>query len=398
MDSCDENAILFTIGDNDTFPLWYAQEIEGYRTDVRIVNTSLFMTDWYIDQMRRKAYESDPIPLSMSRDLYKGSNRDYSFFIEKTKDSMLLQDLIRFLSLEDERAKIELRSGQSVNYFPSNKIIIPIDKETIIKNQVVSPKYYDSIVPYIEFKIKGDALYKNRLMMLDIINANNWKRPIYFTGGSFGDDDYLWMKDYLELDAMCFKLVPIKTKKNNDGPNPLEMGFIDSDKMYNIIRKWDWGNSGSSNMYYDPETRKNGITYRTNLARLMETLINEGKMGQAENIIDLAMEKMPIDYFEYYTLVDPFAEGYYEVGKKEKAREIIKKLITKYQEELTYYKGLNKANMDRDDMMVIISNIERYRSLLEIMKRANDTSFYNEEKVKFNNYNKMFPEFDRDME
>ncbi len=356
------------------------------------------MTDWYIDQMRRKAYDSDPIPLTMSRDLYKGSNRDYSFFIEKTKDSILLQDLIRFMSLEDERAKIDLRSGQSVNYFPSNKIIIPIDKETIIKNEVVSPKYYDSIVPYMQFKIKGDALYKNRLMMLDIINANNWKRPIYFTGGSFGDEDYLWMKDYLELDAMCFKLVPVKTKSRNDGPNPLEMGFIDSDKMYNIIRKWDWGNSGNPNMYHDPETRKNGITYRTNLARLMETLINEGKNEKAENIIDLAMDKMPIDYFEYYTLVDPFAEGYYEIGKKEKAREVIKKLIVKYQEVLTYYKAINKGQLDRETMMTIVSNIERYRSLLEIMKRANDMEFYNQEKVKFNNYNKMFPEFERDME
>ncbi|WP_130733497.1 DUF2723 domain-containing protein [Flavobacterium sp. J27] len=398
LDSCDKNAILFTIGDNDTFPLWYAQEIEGYRTDVRIVNTSLFMTDWYIDQMRRKAYESDPIPLTMSRDLYKGSNRDYSFFIEKTKDSITLDKLIQFLSLEDERAKIDLRSGQSVNYYPSNKIIIPIDKETIIKNKVVSSKYYDSIVPYMQFKIKGDALYKNRLMMLDIINANNWKRPIYFTGGSFGDDDYLWMKDYLELDAMCFKLVPVKTKNSNDGPNPLEMGYIDSEKMYNIIRKWDWGNSGNSNIYHDPETRKNGITYRTNLARLMETLINEGKNDKAENIIDLAMEKMPVDYFEYYTLVDPFAEGYYEIGKKEKARAVIKQLIIKYQEELTYFSGITKSNIDKDTMIQIVSNIERYRSLLEIMKRANDMEFYNQEKVKFNNYNKMFPEFERDME
>lgn len=397
LDSCEKNAILFTIGDNDTFPLWYAQEIEGYRTDIRIVNTSLFMTDWYIDQMRRKAYDSEPIPLSMPRDLYKGSNRDYSFYIEKTKDSITLQDLIQFISLEDERAKIDLRSGQKVNYYPSNKIIIPIDKENIIKNNVVSPKYHDSIVPYIEFTIKGDAIYKNRLMMLDIINENNWERPIYFTGGSFGDDDYLWMKDYLELDGMCFKLVPVKTKNSKNGPSPLNMGLIDADKMYDIVTKWDWGNSGNQDIYHDPETRKNGITYRTNLARLMEALINENKNDKAEKIIELAMEKMPIDQFEYYTLVEPFAEGYYEIGKKEKAREILKKLITKYHEELTYFKSLN-FDEQNDIYIEIISSIERYRSLLEIMKRAKDTDLYNKEKDKFNNYNKMFPQFDRDME
>uniref|UniRef100_UPI00404AFA18 glycosyltransferase family 117 protein n=1 Tax=Flavobacterium sp. TaxID=239 RepID=UPI00404AFA18 len=397
LDSCEPNAILFTIGDNDTFPLWYAQEVEGFRTDVRIVNTSLFMTDWYIDQMKRKAYESDPIPSSFDRNLYRGSNRDYSFFVEKTKDTLLLNEFIKFLSFEDERAKIELRSGQFVNYYPSKDVRIPIDKNTIIKNKVVSPKFYDSIVPDIHFTITGSALYKNRLMMLDIISENNWKRPIYFTGGSFGDEDYLWMKDYLQLDGMCYKLVPVKTNNGKESPNPRNMGYIDSDKMYAIVMKWDWGNSGNPNMYHDPETRKNGITYRTNLARLMETLLVEGKKEKAEKIIDLAMEKMPIKYFEFYTLVEPFAQGYYELGKKEKARSILKELIVKYQEELTFFKGL-KASEQNKIAIDIVSDIEYYRSLLEIMDLAGDTEFYNQEKVKFNNYNKMFPLFGRDME
>lgn len=397
LDSCEKNAILFTIGDNDTFPLWYLQEVERYRTDVRIVNTSLFMTDWYIDQMKRKAWDSDPVPISFTREQYRGSNRDYSFFIERTKDSISLDELITFMSLEDERARVELRSGQWVNFFPTNKIYIPINKENIIKNKVVSPKYYDSIVPAIEFKIKSDALYKNRLMMLDIVNQNNWERPMYFTGGSFGEDDYLWMKDYLQLDGMCFKLVPVKTPQKGS-PNPAKLGQIDSDKMYEIVSKWQWGNSGTDKIYHDPETRKNAITFRMNLARLMEALINEGKNDKAEKIIDLAMEKMPIEKFEYYTLVEPFAQGYYELGKKDKAREILTKLTKKYQEELIFYNGMSPSDFYdyRYDIVNLIEN--KYRKLLETMKDAKDVDFYNQEKVKFNNYFTMINKNNRILE
>ncbi|OIQ21747.1 MAG: hypothetical protein BM557_02830 [Flavobacterium sp. MedPE-SWcel] len=396
LSSCDPNAILFTIGDNDTFPLWYAQEVEGYRTDVRIVNTSLFMTDWYIDQMKRQAYESKPMPISFTHDQYVQGTRDYMLHIPETDERWDIKTFLTFLGSDDPRVKKELNNGHMVNYYRTNKIRFNVDKESVIKHKVVKPAQYDSIVPYIDIDIKGDALYKNRLMMLDILANNNWERPICFTGGSFGDDDYLWMKDYLQLDGMIFKLVPIRTAIPKDG-SPLDMGAIDSEKMYDIVMSWDWGNGEDPNIYHDPETRKNSITFRTNIARLMEVLIEEGKEEKAKKVIDLAMTKMPLEYYGYYTLVEPFATGYYKTGNKEEARVLLNKLILKYQENLTFYKGLKIAVQDSYHVD-IITDIERYRSLLWIMKEQKDTGFYNKEKADFNKYNKMFKRFGRDNE
>lgn len=392
--SCDPNAILFTIGDNDTFPLWYAQEIEKIRTDVKIVNTSLFMTDWYIDQMKTKTYESDPVPVSFTHEEYVGDKLDYVAHIPKIESRWDIKDFIDFI--KNPKSTVGMQNGQTIHFYPTNKIRIPVDKNTVMQNKVVSPKYNDSIVPYIDIDIKGNALYKNRLMMLDIVANNNWKRPIYFSGGAYDSEDYIWMKEYLQLEGMVYKLVPIKTPMSKDG-SPLEMGQIDTDRMYAKVMKWDWGNSDSPSIYHDPETRKNSITYRNNLSRLMNQLILEGQKEKAKKIIDLAMTKMPLDSFGYYSLVEPFAGGYYKTGEKRKAEQLLDRLVFKYQENLNYYGNL-KSSEQSSIAIPIITDIERYRSLLQVMKENGDIEFYNKNKIAFNTYIKMFERFGRDKE
>jgi hypothetical protein len=393
LESCDPNAILFTIGDNDTFPLWYAQEIEHIRTDIKIVNTSLFMTDWYIDQMKSKSYESNPLPISFNHDEYVGDKLDYVAHIPKVESRWEIKDFIDFI--KNPKSTVELQNGQTIHFFPTNKIRIPVDKNTIVQNKVVAAKYNDSIVSYIDIDIKGNALYKNRLMMLDLVANNNWKRPIYFSPGAFEDEDYLWMKNYLQLEGMIYKLVPIKTKTEKD-TNPMDMGGLDADKMYSIVMKWDWGNS-KGDIYHDPETRKNSISYRSVLSRLMDKLIAEGKLDKAKKVIDLSLTEMPIEKFGYYSMVEPFARGYYEVGEKAKAQQLLKKLIEKYHENLNYYGTLSPS--DQVDLAIdIVTDIERYRSLLTVMKESGDVQLYNQSRPAFNTYIKMFDRFGRERE
>jgi hypothetical protein len=408
LESCAPNAILFTIGDNDSFPLWYLQEIEGVRTDVRVVNTSLFQTDWYIDQMKRKAYESDPIPSQLTHDQYKYGTRDYVMRREITDDTLMIKDFMNFIGNDDPKYKLKYilqREGEdpagypsqllNSNYFPTRYIRVPVDKQTVLDNGIVKQKDADKILPYLDVEIKGGALYKNRLLMLDIVANNNWERPIYFTGGAFSDEDYIWMKDYLQLDGLCYKLVPIKTPI--DRANPFDMGRIDSELMYEKVMSWDWGNSGSDAIYHDVETRKNGITYRGNLARLMEQLINEDQPEKAENIADLAMEKMPVDKFGYYTLLEPFIGGYYEIEKPDKARKIFQDVAKKYQENLKYYSELSIENQTRY-LDEIVSDIERYRGLVDLLVIYNDKDLALKETEKFNNYLRLFRHFTGDDE
>lgn len=228
-------------------------------------------------------------------------------------------------------------------------------------------------------------------MMLDILANNDWKRPIYFSGGSFDKAEYIWMKDYLQLDGLAYKLVPIKTKN----ASAFEMGRIDGDMMYDIVTEWEWGNSGSSDIYHDTQTRIQGLSFRSNLARLTETLLAEEKIDKAREIIDLAMENIPVEHFGFYTFVEPFVDGYYKVGETQKARAVFEKLKKIYRERLNYYAGI-PLDEQYDKIEDIISDMEGYRRNIDILIENDDREMAERETALFNDHIDQFSHFYKD--
>ena len=406
LDSCQEEAgaMLFTIGDNDTFPLWYVQEIEGYRNDVRVICTSLFATDWYVDQMKRKAYRSDPIPSQLTHDLYRYGNRDVIYFQGITDKRWSVKDFMNWVGsnnpqtklryiLEKQGADLSQYSESTLDlvYYPTNKIRVPVNKKNVLESGLVKEKDSALIVDYIDIDLPQSALPKNRILMLDIMANNDWKRPIYFSGGSFDKAEYIWMKDYLQLEGLAYKLVPIKTQNKSS----YEMGRIDTDIMYDIVKGWEWGNTGSPDIYHDPQTRTQGLSFRSNLARLIEALISENKIDKAKEIIDLAMENLPVESYGFYTFVEPFVDSYYKVGETQKARDLFQKLKNIYQERLNYYAG-TPLDEQYENIEKIIGDMEAYRRNIDILIGNNDREMAEKETLVFNEHIDQFSHFYKD--
>ncbi len=403
LDSTQENAnaILFTIGDIDTFPLWYAQDIENYRTDTRIIISTYLHFPWYIDQMKRKAYKSEPIPSQLTHDLYTYGSRDYIYYAPLTSNRWVIKDFIKWVGSDEPRTKLKSliqKQGKNIDdysknyldavFYPTNKIRIPVDKKKVLETGLVALKDSDKIVDFIDIDLPKTGISKSRLMMLDIIADNDWERPIYFSGGSFDEEEYIWMSDYLQLDGLAYKLVPIRTKNQSI----FDKGRIDSDLLYDIVKKWQWGNSGDANIYHDPQTRRQGISFRISLTRLIEALINEGKLERAKEVLEIAMKNMPLEFFGYFTFVEPFINGYYKVGEIDKARELFNQLKLIYQERLIYYANIPR-NEQYEKFENIIGDISAYKRIVDILVLNSDMKLSEEENMVFNRYVDRFSYF-----
>jgi hypothetical protein len=337
LNSCQPNAILFTNGDNDTFPLWYVQEVEGVRTDVRVVNLSYLGADWYIEQVARKAYDSDAVPFGMSKGLYRTGKRDYVYLIDKIADYVDLGEAMDFIRSEDKRTKTLGKYTSRIDYIPATKFKIPIDSAHIIHTGTVRPELAKSIVPEMRWQINKQNLYKNELMVLDLIDNNNWERPVYYSV-TVDRNLYLDLDEYFQLQGLAYRVVPIRQPEVRG-----QLGSIDTDLMFdNMVNKFRWGGVNDSTVYLDENIRRMMMNFRNNFGRLANELILQGDTARARLTLDKCMEVMPNDRVPFDYFMIPVIEAYYKIGETELANSYLETLSDLDEEELRYFLSLGR--------------------------------------------------------
>jgi MFS family permease len=334
LNSCAPNAILFTNGDNDTFPLWYAQEVEGMRTDVRVCNLMLLNTDWYIDQMKYKTYESDPLPVTLPTKKYYDGINNQVFIIEKTKDPVDVGTIIDWVNSENKATKIQISPTEILDIIPSRTIRIPVDKQKVLESGTVEPEDSAKIVPYIDIKLSGSSILKSQLIILDILAHNNWERPVYYVTGYHNDT--FGLEEYFQLEGLAYRLVPIKTENNSW----LDYGRIETDILNeNMMNKFVWGGANDPRVNIDYHHRRTLIVIRArlNYARLAKALAQEGKYEKAISVLDHCMEVLPLDRVPYDPYVPDIIEAYFRAEDVDRAVEMTLALSDYYYDRLDYF-------------------------------------------------------------
>jgi Protein of unknown function (DUF2723) len=334
LNSCAPGSILFTNGDNDTFPLWYAQEVEGKRTDVRVCNLMLLNTDWFIDQMKLKSYKSDPLPISLpSKKYYDGVNNQV-FIIPKIKEPVDISTVIDWVNSDNMATKVQISATEELDNIPSRTIRIPVDAKKVLASGTVKPEDADKIVPYIDINLKGNSIMKSQLLVLDILAHNEWKRPIYFVTGYHSDA--LGLEEYFQLEGLAYRLVPIKSENKSW----LEYGRVDADILYNnMMTKFVWGGAKEKGVDIDYNHKRTlmVVKARYNYAKLAKVLASEGKNEKAIQVLDYCMETFPVEKLSYDMYVPDIVEAYFASGATEKALDLTNKLSVYYFEKLDYY-------------------------------------------------------------
>ncbi|MBN1925371.1 MAG: DUF2723 domain-containing protein [Prolixibacteraceae bacterium] len=346
LNSCDKHAILFTYGDNDTFPLWYVQDVENCRPDVRICNVTLLNGDWYIDQMKQKVYDSDPLPITMDQEKYEFNNRNSIFVREDIKRPVELSTLLNIVLSDDLRTKLQTQGGGAYDFFPSKLVKITVDKQKVLETNTVPTEKADQIVDSIVFEISSRFVSKSDLAILDMLANNNWERPIYFDL-SVVQTMNLKLKKYLQHEGFAYRFLPIES--NTADPS------IDSDLLYKrIMDQFVWGNLNDPDIFVDENLQKTTeiVQIKNTFYRLAEKLVREGKAEKASEVIDRLYEVLPLGMYNtsYY---DVFSSTiYYQNELNEKGDIILNTIASESFDKINFYLGLGPDFIDSYNRLV----------------------------------------------
>lgn len=374
LESCAPNAILFTYGDNDTFPLWYIQEVEGVRPDIKIINLSYLGMDWYISQQQMATNDAAPVPFSFEKEKYYMGRMDAILFQEKIKNSVELSEAMKFLGSNDERTQVKVGTGEMMDFLPSREFHISVDKQKVIESGTVKPDEAASIADRVDFRIDKNYIMKNEMAVLNMIAANNWERPIYIDHSLIHTGNIFFL-DWLQFEGMAYRFVPIKTVGRG-----INTGRIDTDILYeNVMRKYVWGNINDPNIFLDEYNKKeiNIIQARYMFARLAAALNSEGKTEKAIEVVDKMFELFPNDILPLTFDSFPAVEQYYVAKENEKGNEYIRILAKNSLEKIEYFVSLpqNMAVLVNDDQNREMSFMQ---NLLTITRRYNQVDLNKE--------------------
>ena len=374
-----ENAVIFTRGDNDTFPLWYVQEVEGYRTDVRVCNYMLSSGYWYVHQMGRKQYESERLPLSLTPEQYDNGVNEPVFIQEVFEGPVELKDAIEFIKSDNVKTKVSLMSGDKANYLPARNLKITVDKEAVVRNGIVPESMKDQIVDEIVWRIPESVnyLYKNDLMLLDFMATNDWTRAVYFT--SLSDiKNVLGIDKYLHQEGLSHRFIPVLASDYHK-----DAGGVYVEGSYELLMADDirWGNLNKEGVAVDPESRRNLLFVKQAYMRLAQSLLNRGQNDSAVAVLDRCLEFFPDEKIPYDFYMLAYPEIYYKAGAVEKGDELIDVIIDNCLDNLRYYNELNEkfvpyyAETIRENLAIIneMSNIASRNSRHELKMELEKT-------------------------
>lgn len=360
LNSCAPNAILFTNGDNDTFPLWYAQEVEGIRTDVRVAVLSYLNTDWYIDQMKRRAYKSQPLPISMENKDYTQGTNDYLPYVENPAvKEVNLQEFIQLVEQNSPLLQVRTQSGAPLLSFPTRKFFLNVDTAAVEKMGIIPAERRKQLVPRMSWDLGKGAIEKKNLVILDILATNNWERPVYFSS-TVDNSDFMNLQPYFQLEGMAYRVLPARDPNYDPRGNE---GYIAKELMYNnMMKTFVFRGLDNPKVFYDENSLRFPSNYRDKFVRLAEAYLAAGQKDTARQILNKALAVMPDKAIPYDFYTPEFVVPLAEVGEKAKANEIMDTMLNRAELALGYYSNHNSALFDREIQTYLISVQNVYRA------------------------------------